>query len=89
MRKLFGKRNVAAPGDPAAVSADKTGEEHEHGTSLATSLGLSRAQLAHALTTYGYVAFWIVTSAGAHRAALKRTPACSAGAHSLAAWSQA
>ena len=72
MRKLFGKRQAAPAGDAGAV--DRTpGEEHEHGTSLATSLGLSRAQLAHALTTYGYVTFWIVTSAGAARRELKRT----------------
>jgi hypothetical protein len=89
MRKLFGKRNVAAPGDPAAVTADKTGEEHEHGTSLATSLGLSRAQLAHALTTYGYVAFWIVTSAGAHPCCSQTNPCLFCRRSLLAAWSQA
>jgi hypothetical protein len=61
MRKLFSKRGAAAA-DAGAVAAP--GAAGAAGHSVASSLGLSRAQLMHALATYGYVSFWIVTSAG-------------------------
>jgi hypothetical protein len=46
--------SAAAPGAAAPPA----------GNSLAASFGLSPAQMAQVAMTYGYVAFWIVTSAG-------------------------
>ena len=47
---------MSAPSAAGAVASP--------GASLGASFGLSPAQVAQVAMTYGYVAFWIVTSAG-------------------------
>ena len=61
MRKLFSKR---VPQEGAAGVAPAPALGGAATSSLASSLGLSRAQFVQALATYGYVTFWILTSAG-------------------------
>ena len=46
------------------MSAPAPGAAATPGASLGASFGLSPAQVAQVAMTYGYVAFWIVTSAG-------------------------
>ena len=53
---LGGRSSMSAPSAAAAGATP--------GASLGASFGLSPAQVAQVAMTYGYVAFWIVTSAG-------------------------